>query len=456
MKLNKTPRYWSSPLLVALLVVLAGCVTKRIVWSPDGKQAAVLGEKGLYLCDEEGKLSELLVPDVALAEWFPDSRRLALMRAVKVKTWSDLQPLLAPEARERIVRGVQIAKQELEAGRELSQVLDAPKDLTSEERSAMGIYLRGLEGVRQKVGANWNFLESIELDQSILLVGTVTNGTVELGAPLNSSLRKIFDLRIAPGGTMIAYATDPGEKHEGTLEVVPVDGSRPPQLVAERAALYSDWSRDGRSLVYIKCAGVAESKDQVMLGSLTRRGVLDEAGRVALQERPEEIAGLFFDDYSRVRCLSDGRIVFSALEVRLPCTTADMPQRQQLFVLDPEKQATLTRLIPSSAQSSIPETANFFDVSPDGKFVAVLGEKNEVVVLTLATGNVQTLQRSTESVGSPSLPTWRSTNELCFISVPTTNNVAQPAQIVLWEAGKTRTLSSTWPPEVRKAFLDNK
>jgi len=135
---------------------------------------------------------------------------------------------------------------------------------------------------------------------------------------------------------------------------------------------------------------------------------------------------MVFDPTSKVRCLADGRLVFSAVEVHLPTTTEDVSQHQQLFAFDPGKQATLVRLIPQGVLGKVPENVNSFEVSPDGKRVSVLGEKHSVVVLTLATGSVETVQAPAESNIEDCLPVWPSTNELCFISFPKSNNVALP------------------------------
>ena len=458
MNLMKTPRSWSAFILIALVLVVAGCVPKRIVWSPDGKLAAVLGDNGLYLCDPAGKLSDMLVPDVHVVEWFADSRRLALVREVKYKSWAEVQPLLSAEDRDRITRSGQAVFDKLKAGTEFNAALASVPD--GSDKTLACVYLKSIDGVKALAGQNWSFLEGTEVESDILQVGTVTDGKVTLGPPLVTGLRKIVELRIAPNASAIAYAVESGEKDDISLKVVPVDGSQPSQLVAEHAAWYPDWSADGRSLVYINTVGPAPGGDKLQLGSLARRGLLNAAGKIELQAGQDELAGLLTFPYNKVRCLGDGRIIFSAADVRLPCTALDMPERQQLYCLDPQRQATLTPLIPQSVQSSVPEMVCFFEVSPDGKRISIGGKEGDVVVLTLATGEVETVQpRITGSGGQSdhfnSVPVWRSTNELCFVSVQSTNNVNQPGQIVLHENGNTRTLSTAWPAELRKGWLDN-
>ena len=72
-----------------------------------------------------------------------------------------------------------------------------------------------------------------------------------------------------------------------------------------------------------------------------------------------------------------------------------------------------------------------------------------MVVLTLATGRVETVQAAAGD-DAASAPVWRSASELCFIA--TTNG--RPPQMALWNNGTTRVLSANWPAEARKGFLD--
>src|SRR4051812_41067922 len=90
---------WLVPLLA-----LAGCVaTQRIVWSPDGKHAAVIGGEGeLYLSDSAGNLTGVLLSNVFSAAWFHDSERLALAHVQTCTNWNGLAALLPVDTRERI------------------------------------------------------------------------------------------------------------------------------------------------------------------------------------------------------------------------------------------------------------------------------------------------------------------------------------------------------------------
>jgi Tol biopolymer transport system component len=271
-----------------------------------------------------------------------------------------------------------------------------------------------------------------------------------LGPPLLNTLRKILDLRVSPTGTAVAYTAQGDKDPELQLLVVPADGSAPPQVVARNTASCSDWSADGHSLLYIRASNEAASTDQTCLASLTRRGILNAAGKLEIQTNADDLAGLLFDPNNEVRCLRDGRIIFAAADVHLPCTSLDMPQEPQLFALDPERQTAVIPLIPRSVQNSLPDKPCFYVPSPDGKRIAISADKGAVVVLTLATGALDTV-RVAGKRDLESAPAWRSASELCFVST-TTNG--QPAQLVLWNNGTTRVLSANWPPQARKGFLD--
>ena len=136
----------------------------------------------------------------------------------------------------------------------------------------------------------------------------------------------------------------------------------------------------------------------------------------------------------------------------MPVTTNDLPQRQQLFALDPERQSTLTRLVPRGSEEQLPENLSDFEVSPDGKRVVVGGSKSQVAVLTLASGNVEVVQPGGDT-DLKSIPCWRSATELCYVAVPT-GSTNQPSEVALWQNGKIRILSGHWPERVRKGLLE--
>jgi hypothetical protein len=449
MKKMKSIGSWSFVAAVSLCLLMTGCVSRRIAWSPDGAHAAIFAGDGLRLCGPDGALSEIVLPGDGLAEWFPDSHRLAVVSEVGKQSWQDLEKVLAPEERQRVVEGGKTVLDQFKAGHNLTDALNSLTGLGDYEKNVVAVYLAQNEGTQTQAGTNWDNLRQKEASLIQIRIGTLAEGKLALGPPLLNSLRKILDIRVAPTGTAIAFTAEGDKKDELQLLVVPADGSAPPQLVAKNTAYCSDWSVDGHSLVYVRAINEPVGDDQISLASLTRRGALNAAGKIQIQTNADDLAGLLFDANNKVRCLSDGRIVFASVDLHLPCTALDMPQQPQLFALDPERQAAVIPLIPRSVQENLPAKPGFYETSPDGKRIAILAEKGAVSVLTLATGKLETVQAEGGD-DAPSAPVWRSATELCFISV--TNN--QPAQVALWSNGTNRVLSADWPPEVRKGFLD--
>ena len=449
MKKMKSIGSWPLVATLSIFLLTPGCVSRRIAWSPDGAHAAIFAGDGLHLCGPDGALSEIILPGDGLAEWFPDSRRLAVVSEIGKLSWKDVDKVISAEERERVMAGGKTLLDQFKAGHNLMDDLNSLAGLGDYEKDAVAVYLAQAEGTKEQAGTNWDNLRQKEARMIQIRIGRLEEGKLALGPPVLNSLQKIVDIRVAPAGTAIAFTGEGDKDSDFRLLVVPVDGSAPPRLVAKNTAYCSDWSTDGHSLVYVRAINVSTSDDQISLGSLTRRGILNAAGKIEIQTNADDLAGLLFDANNKVRCLSDGRIVFAAADIHLPCTALDMPQQSQLFALDPERQAAVIPLIPRSAQERLPANPGYYETSPDGKRIAILADKGTVVVLTLATGALDTVQAAAAD-DAVSAPAWRSADELCFIA--TTNG--QPAQVALWNNGTTRVLSANWPAAARKDFLD--
>jgi hypothetical protein len=106
----------------------------------------------------------------------------------------------------------------------------------------------------------------------------------------------------------------------------------------------------------------------------------------------------------------------------------------------------------------LPANLSHFEVSPDEKRIAVCGDKSNVAVFTLANGNVEVVQEPADndakSPDTKSIPCWRSATELCFIAIQNSNTNQPKADVGLWENGKTRLISRSWPAAARKGLLD--
>ena len=396
------------------LLLLSGCLEKHFVWSPDGTRAAVIAKDGLHLCDPEGKLSPLLLPDVYLAAWLGDSQRLVVARERKVGAWAPVAGALGPERAAKVAAEADALWRNLEAGGQwevLTNDLRQRKDVF-----VLMIYLRERygEALHAKLNAGeWDEVKSLQAEFSDLMEARIVGEQIETGTLLHEGLEKINDIRVAPGDRAVAFTTDQAldNSDECRLLVARLDATAA-ATVAEHTAAYPDWTADGRSLVYVQSSGGA--KDDLRLGTLVRRGVLGADGRIEMAEKPDELAGMIFGSTARVRCLRDGRILFNAAEFNLPIAAKDADVKcEDLFAWDGARQATLVRMIPRGEVENLPKGLTFFEVSPDDQRVLVGGVDGEVSVLTLATGEVQEWQKAGD-YNLMGAPVWRNAEEITF------------------------------------------
>jgi hypothetical protein len=436
--------------VAAICLLMTGCVARRIAWSPDGAHAAIFAGDGLHLCGPDGVLSETFLPGDGIGEWFSDSRRLAVVSDAGKKSWQEMQQLLPPQDCQRIIEGGKTVLEAFKAGHSFNGAFDDRSGFDDGEKNAVAVYLTQTQGAKETAGANWDALQEKEAHVIQIRIGTLDAGKLTFGPPLVNTLRSIMDIRVCPSGAALAYTIHGDTDHEtADLLVIPAAGGAPPSLVAKGTAYCADWSADSHSLLYVRAVNPAAIGDSLCLGSLTRTVVLNDAGKIEIQPKSEDLAGLLFDLNNKVCRLSDGRIVFAAADVHLPCTSQDMPQQPQLFALDPERQAAVIPLIPRGVVGKLPDDPLYYEPSPDGKLIAIVAEKGAVAILTLATGELETVQGA-GTHDTVCAPVWRSASELCFVSAAKD----APPQVCLRSNKITKVLSANWPPEARKGFLD--
>jgi dipeptidyl aminopeptidase/acylaminoacyl peptidase len=436
--------------LASLLLLTSGCGVRRIAWSPDGKRAAVLGQDGLYFCDADGKLSGVQVSNVAMTEWFADSQRLAIIRAANASSWPEIEAHLRAEERVQIVQQGQAVWREMSAGHEWKGLLNL-----FDHPDAVVVYLKTIDGVNQKIGPDLPMLQQKEATVFALSVGTIKSNQVILGPALVETLQQPLPmgLRVSPSGAAIALTTVAGKRHGARLLVAASDGSAPGQIVSEEACAHPDWSKDGRSLLYVNATGAMASEDDMRLGELTRRQVINAAGAVEVQNDHDDLAVVLFDVNLGVRALADGRILFVALDVPLPVTAPEMPQQPQIFAYDPNRRPPLTRVLPRKILENLPQDISFFELSPDDKKVLMAADKGIVMVLTLADAAVTVVQGA-GGEDAPAFPCWRGSDEICYFSPSPSNTAGHAWEVALWKNGTNRVISPGWPAEIRKGFLD--
>jgi hypothetical protein len=447
---------------LAALLLLSGCLPEqKVIWSSDGKQAVVLAEAGaLYLCDSDGTLSEPLLDDVLRVAWLSDSSRLVMARMVEFTSWEQVSGLLAPTEREELValadtfHEVYLEKNNLASAAEM--VLD-PANLSDEQEELMGLYFKARYPdlvVREKLE------EEHPLSAEVVVIETAVagKGTLQLKQRVAATAFYVWDLRVAPNGLAVAYTS--GEVFDddaapSNLFLASLDEMPDVRRIATNVALFPDWSVDGQYLVYAEASGETD-RNKLQLGSIARCKVANRQGNLLekVGER-DDLAGIIMSELTRVRTLPDGSIVFATLEVKLPSAVGDMPENMNLFKINPETQAIVSRLLPRTAESHFSEWSMLFEPSPDGRKLAFIDAENRVVVVTIATGE---LWHVPDSDSETFLPSWRGSSELSFFCTASGAEGGEERMFVARfstdKESEAVELSASWPEEILKSFSD--
>lgn len=478
--------------LACAALAFAGCWKDRLAWSPDGSRAVVITKDGLHLCDAEGRITPLLAPGVYRAAWLADSQRLVLARSREIKDYPALRAALGPERTRALAAKAEAIWQQITANPQNG--FDGFFAVEEDDVGAIALYLREHHGAallamlvekarieaqkpkppvpppatdRAAIDLNPDYvpkesdpakdLADLTVEWHSLVAARINGDQLILGATLAEGLAKIHDLRPAPGGSAVAFVArlelSPVRDEGFHIFVALLDGSAPATLVASHTAMNPDWTPDGRALVYLKSATDRAASGDLQLGALVEREVLNASGQIALGEKTRDLAGLIFQGENRVRCLRDGRVLFDAMEFRLPlASSSEGPREEQLFALDRTKaDAPLVPLIRTRPPDAGRALLTPFEVSPDETQV-LFNAGAAVDILTLATGQLERLSLSIfndESNGkNPPRAVWRRPGELTYVKIGPTRQ-----ELVLRRDGRETVLSRNWSDALLESLI---
>ncbi len=461
-------RVFTTFLCVCACISITGCYPKRIVWSPDGQTAAICSDHGLFFANAQGTLGTRMYDRVVRAQWFPDSKHLAIVNDLYALTWNDVEDKIPENQWEVLVR--------------YARALDHVKDQAqwqaeiSRLRNKYGISENEIRGIKLYIRDNKPGSFPTELIDSwqdecdfhcySLRIGLWQKNTFSITKTLFSSPQQIWDIRVSPKGRVLAFTTIYTKKQDGedhnihSLWVADAEKNKV-ILLDTNVTLYPDWDAQGTSLVYIR------SLDNISaIGTLLLSPVCDQRG-ILLSDSlspPVPLTGLVVNEHAKVRCLSDGRIIFSSVEITLPFIQDDIPRFPQIFILDTKQQATITRLIPRSVLPQINGyNLSFFEVSPDESTLAFPDDKGRVAALSLSTGEFIVLQNADLDKLS-AIPVWRYPSDLCYVDKPakilrTTNAYKEVVLRTItpdnrW--GNPRSISQNWSDTAKNEWLQQK
>ncbi len=470
------PRWLLLPLLL-----LTGCFPEeRAWWSPLGDRALVRLADGLHLADSAGQLGPALADtgEVQAVSWLAKGEGFVVLRARVVHRWQEARALLPATEVQSVEALLPLVLPLLESAardaRALDELMNGLSELQS-QRFAAALRLQHertpaeVETRLQALPKGTELANALGRPQAghtlqeLLLIRLDPQGRVSEARPLTRRLLKPLHLpRVSPTQPLLALLSLDDDGRSLALEVLPLDGG-PGHVVARQVSAAFDWTRDGRSLVFMAPLGGEGEKIVSLLrlevvgakGTLLRpRLELGPDGQPVERRGPDRLgeptplATALQFNRPLLQVLADGRVLFASLPVTLPAVTPDAELAPRLFLADGQ---TVTAV--PTAPGDLPANLGWFTASPDGRRVAVVeSETDAVAVVELATGATQILSPAHPGWQCRTLPVWKSATELTFAAL----HDGAPAWHLWQSEGDPRVLSGNWPAGALAHWLEHK
>ncbi|HEY7288546.1 MAG TPA: hypothetical protein VH583_01830 [Vicinamibacterales bacterium] len=448
----------------ALGILVLGCCSSAcvgpqrdwpddLIWSPDGKHAAVL-RLGFRVSDADGNLSAQLDDRVYRVAWL-DSERVVLARTRTVGTFADVAAAVGRERTRAIVAQAEHAWTHSRFA--TPDASDFPDVRIEVPEKVLLLYLREHYGdvLREQSGEDWGQVEHTTADLHQLIVARVVGDRLELGTKLSEDVLPIKAIRPAPDRRSVAFVTRNEETwfdDTARIHLVPIDVLAQPRLVAENTGDFLDWSLDSRALLYFSESGSDPNIGR--FGCLERRAVIDASGQIG--QTNESLARclsyVIFDRSSRAFSLPDGRVVFESMNVELPRELGG-PNRLFTLTREPDKRHTSFDRFPvlpfiSTDVLDRDQSIAFFDVSPDRMRVLFGTRTGDIRLLTLEDGRTELLPlglHRAEGYVTRDLPqaVWSGPDAFTYLKRVGTRN-----EFILRRGSTETVLSRNWPKEM--------
>ena len=457
-------------LLIALALVLGGCLPEeRIWWSPDGQQALVLAEGSLHLVQPGGELgaplacgdSKKSTTPIALS-WLRDGSGFVLCRERKIATWNEVARMI-PASEAKKIELLALAVPTLLAG--ASDLTSKPPDADSLLGSTVSgspedfliallrAYQQQKAVVRKsllKLPGGADLLKKLNGENSRFSVNEICVVKFEgdRGTATPQSLaRSLYAMalpRVSPTQNAVAWLQMNADNQAASIEASSLDG-RDHLTVCESAKATFDWSPDGRSIIFaIPVGGPSDS-----LAKILKVAVVAESGAL-IKAASEELGMAILLDPPRLQTLQDGRVLLSSQPATLPSAGPAPEIAPKLYVISADGKKI--DAVPT-APGALPANLSFFAASPDGKLAAVVESGNDAVtVVDLATGTTEGIVPANPDWQCRTIPAWKASGELSFAGP----HNGTP-QWMLWsKAGGLSPLSEKWPAKATADWIEIK
>ena len=439
-------------LLVCIVFLLSACDGNYLVWSTDGKLGAVLGAKGLRVCDGEGTISKVLIDNAGMFRWLPGEHAGLIVGYDYVASWAELKPLLN-KAQEK-----QIADESAKLRRKILTYKGDPKKFAENALRTFDYPLHAclaLRGAHQPdlervASQKWPPFANVKVPIFYIKLVQVDEKSTKLVRVLNRGIDEVVELRPSPNGKAIACVKHENGQERNYIEIIPIVAFAKASYVAVNTNVYPDWSADGRNLYFTRGNNAGESDllrgAGVHEGGLFKAECCDATGKIHQQITTQKLGRIIFDNRSPVRALKDGRILFLSRELGLPSSVQANPT-STLFALEGPRVDTILHRS---------DDAVYFEPNQDQEQIAVSFANGSLFVVKSNGTDPTELCNGKETKISGLLPQWKSNSELSYgTETPSQNKGAKPTySVILYsKSSGQKDLSKAWGKEAASEII---
>jgi hypothetical protein len=196
-----------------------------------------------------------------------------------------------------------------------------------------------------------------------------------------------------------------------------------------------------------------QQQNPLRSGGIYRHDLFAPDGRRLAEPSRTCLSKAFYLDSQPIECLKDGRVLFAALDVRLPAPPSEVPRQLSLFRISRAQPVTITQVLTPRVQEEVAVLLDLMRLSPDGARICV-PTGDAVKVVDLASGKVTATYPTDKHLAGQVIPVWRTNDEVCFV-VTAGAALGSPGrpEVVLCSPSATRCLSKDWPDGVVQDLL---
>ena len=426
------------------ILALSACDGNYMVWSSDGKLAAVIGSKGLRVIETEDSISPVLVDRAGMFRWIPQEHEGLVVNFDYVRSWADLKPILSAEQEKQIIQEAAILRK---------KVFTYHGDRKKFEDSALrvlgyplpaALYLRSNSSVdfEKLTLKKWPAYAAVKVPIFNIKTCSIQPQSARLGRTIDRGIDEIIDLRVSPNGKYLACVKHRRPKETNYLSVFSLSGPEKLVNIAADTAVYPDWSADSHSIFYSRLNSAAETKTlkipDLHEGGLFKLDIVDGAGKLLAKKNSQRLANLLFDVKAPIRALKDGRVLFLSRELRFPEAAQRVPL-VALFAYKPVDGGTVETVFRKD------KDLTYFEPNPDQEQIAVVSASAINVIKSNGSDPVEVCNgKDIEASGI--LPQWKSNSELSYDAKIKTANTPKPGYaVMLWSrASGNKDISKSW------------